>query len=162
MGSRRLGFQGLSRMRAAFLGVLAALSLGGAAIASDYVVVNSTDPAIKRGTALNAGQRVPLAAGATLVVMRASGEVTTLRGGASGAVTPGVRLAAADTARFESLKALVQPPAEGRTFGARRGGLCPPAETLTAMEDILRVADQGGCKRIANEALDALVAKSAQ
>jgi hypothetical protein len=149
-------------MRGAIVGLLAALSFGGAAIASDYVVVNSTDPAIKRGMALDAGQHVALALGATLIVMRASGEVTTLRGSASGAVAPNVRLAAADTARFESLKALVQPPAEGRTFGARRGGICPPAETLIAMEDILRVADQGGCKSVANRALDALVAKSPQ
>jgi hypothetical protein len=149
-------------MRGAILGVLAALSFGSAAIASDYVVVGSTDPAIKRGTALDAGQRVSLATGATLTVMRASGEVTTLRGGAGGAVVPGARLAAADTARFETLKALVQPPPEGRTFGARRGGICPPAATLTAMEDILRVADQAGCKSVAAQALDALVAKSAQ
>ena len=149
-------------MRGAILGVLAALSFGSAAIASDYVVVGSTDPAIKRGTALDAGQRVSLATGATLTVMRASGEVTTLRGAAGGAVVPGARLAAADTARFETLKALVQPPPEGRTFGARRGGICPPAATLTAMEDILRVADQAGCKSVAAQALDALVSKSAQ
>lgn len=149
-------------MRGAIIGVLAALSFGSAAIASDYVVVGSTDPAIKRGTALDAGQRVSLATGATLTVMRASGEVSTLRGSAGGAVVPGARLAAADTARFETLKALVQPPPEGRTFGARRGGICPPAATLTAMEDILRVADQAGCKSVAAQALDALVAKSVQ
>lgn len=149
-------------MRKALMGAVLALSFGGSALASDYIVVNSTDPAIKRGTALDAGARVPLAAGATLTLMRPSGEVVTLRGGPSGAMAPGARMAAADAAKFETLKALVQPPPEGRTFGARRGGICPPAETLTALEDILRVADQAGCKAVANQALEAYVAKSGQ
>ena len=149
-------------MRGALIGAVLALGVGGSALASDYVVVNSTDPAIKRGTALDAGARVQLPAGATLTLMRASGEVVTLRGAAGGAMVPGSRLAAADAAKFETLKALVQPPPQGRTFGARRGGICPPAETLTAMEDILRVADQAGCKTVASQALEAYVAKSGQ
>jgi hypothetical protein len=147
-------------MRKALLGAVLALSFGGSAIASDFVVVNSTDPAIKRGTALDAGARVAAAPGSTITVMRASGEVTALKAGASGVVMPGARLAQADAAKFESLKALLQPPPEGRTFGARRGGLCPPATALTTLEDILRVADQSGCKTVARQALDAYIAKT--
>ncbi len=148
-------------MRGAILGAILAISFGGSALASDYIVVASSDPAIKKGTAYDAGQRVPLAAGATLTLMRATGEVTTVRGAANGAMIPGARLAAADAAKFESLKALMQPPPEGRTFGARRNGsgICPPAESLTTVEDIVKIADQAGCKAVARQALEAFTAK---
>jgi hypothetical protein len=148
-------------MRGAILGAILALSFGGSALASDYIVVASSDPAIKKGTAYDAGARVPLAAGATLTLMRASGEVTTVRGAANGTTIPGAKLAAADAAKFESLKALLQPPPEGRTFGARRGGVCPPAESLTTIEDIVRVGDQAGCKTVARQALESYTAKLA-
>lgn len=147
-------------MRRALFGVALALAIGGSAAAADYIVVNSTDPAIKRGQAFDAGARVALGAGKTVTLMRPSGEVTTLRGGASGAVVPGARVASADAARFETLRALVQPPAEGRTFGARRGGICPPAESLTSLDDIVRVAEQSGCKTIARKALEAYLANN--
>jgi hypothetical protein len=149
-------------MRGAIIGALLALSFGTAAVASDYIVVASSDPAIKKGQAFDAGARVALPAGATLTLMRATGEITTVRGAAGGAVIPGAKLAAADAAKFESLKALMQPPPEGRTFGARRGGVCPPKESLATLDDILRVADQAGCKSVAREALDALAAKQGQ
>src|SRR4051812_41298734 len=150
-------------MRGALIGVLMALSFGGSALASDFIVVNSTDPAIKKGTAVDAGARLAVAPGATLTLIRASGEITTLKGAAAGVAgapgpalpggraagepTPlrgapagvtvrGARLAAADAAKFESLRALLQPPPEGRPFGARRGGVCPPVESLTALDDI--------------------------
>lgn len=61
---------------------------------------------------------------------------------------------------MDSLKALLAPPPEGRTFGARRGGFCPPVESLTTLDDILRVANTSGCKSEARAALDAYVAKS--
>lgn len=128
-------------------------------MASDYIVVNSTDPAIKRGQAFDAGARVALGAGKTVTLMRASGEVTTLRGTASGATVPGARMAAADTARFETLRALVEPPPQGRTFGARRGGICPALESLTTLDDIVRTAESSGCKTVARQALDAYLAK---
>lgn len=145
-------------MRRILIGVLLAAGIAGAADASDYIVVNSTDPEIKRGMALDAGMRVPVAAGKTLTVMRASGEITTLQAGPAGVTLPGARLAANDSARFDSLKALIDPPPQGRTFGARRGGtLCPGATTL---DDILKLADTPGCKSEAREALDAYIAKA--
>lgn len=147
-------------MRKLLIGVALSVAFGGAAVASDYIVVNSTDPAIKRGQAFDAGAKVALGAGKTLTVMRASGEVTTLRGGAAGATLPGARVAAADAARFETLRALVEPPPQGRTFGARRGGICPAVESLTTLDDIVRVADSSGCKTVARQALDAYLAKT--
>ena len=109
-------------MRKLLIGAVLSVAFSGAAMASDYIVVNSSDPAIKRGQSFDAGARVALGAGQSVTLMRASGEVTTLRGSAGGVAVPGARLAAADAARFETLRALVQPPPTGRTFGARRGG----------------------------------------
>ena len=146
-------------MRGALFGAVLALALAGSAAAADYIVVNSTDPGIKRGQAFDAGARVSLGAGKTLTVMKASGEVTTLRGGNGGAVVPANRMASADTARFETLRALVEPPPQGRTFGARRGGICPAVETLTTLDDIIRTAESSGCKTVARQALDAYLAK---
>lgn len=148
-------------MRKLLIGVALSVAFGSAAVASDYIVVNSTDPAIKRGQAFDAGARVALGAGKTVTLMRASGEVTTLRGTASGATVPGARMAAADTARFETLRALVEPPPQGRTFGARRGGICPALESLTTLDDIVRTAESSGCKTVARQALDAYLAKGA-
>ena len=147
-------------MRKLLIGAVLALAFGGSAVASDYIVVNSTDPSIKRGQAFDAGAKVALGAGKTITLMRASGEVTTLRGAASGVTIPGAKLAAADAARFETLRALVEPPPQGRTFGARRGGICPAVETLATLDDILRTAESSGCKSVARQALDAYLAKS--
>src|SRR5215213_8792428 len=99
-------------MRKTLIGLALSFAFAGTAMASDYIVVNSTDPGIKRGQAYDAGAKVPLAAGQTLTLMRASGEVTTLRGAAAGVTVPGAKLASADAARFETLRALVQPPPE--------------------------------------------------
>jgi hypothetical protein len=149
-------------IRKLLTGLAVSLVCGGAAMASDYIVVGSTDPAIKRGQAFDAGARVQLGAGKTLTLMRASGEVTTLKGAASGVVVPANRLASADTARFETLRALVEPPPQGRTFGARRGGICPAVETLTSLDDILRTAEASGCKTVARQALENYLAKTGQ
>jgi hypothetical protein len=146
-------------MRRILLGVLFATGLAGAANASDYIVVNSTDPSIKKGMALDAGMHVAVAAGKTLTVMRATGEVITLTATASGVTAPGARLSNADSAKFDSLKALVEPPPQGRTFGARRGGFCPPVESAQTIDDILRMADIAGCKAEARQALDLYIAK---
>lgn len=146
-------------MRKLLIGVVLSLAVGGAAAASDYIVVSSSDPAFKRGQAFDAGARVSLGAGKALTLMRASGEVVTVRGAAGGATIPGGKLAAADAARFETLKALVEPPPQGRTFGARRGGICPPVETLTSLDQIVQVAETSGCKTVARQALDAYLAK---
>ncbi|MBJ7413371.1 MAG: hypothetical protein JHD15_23855 [Phenylobacterium sp.] len=148
-------------MRKLLIGVAFSLAIGGTAAASDYIVVNSTDPGFKRGQAFDAGAKVALGAGKTLTLMRATGEVVTLRGAAAGATVPGARMAAADSARFETLRSLVEPPPTGRTFGARRGGICPAAETLTSLDDIVRTAESSGCKTVARQALDAYLAKGA-
>ncbi|WP_337189100.1 hypothetical protein [Phenylobacterium sp.] len=147
-------------MRRLLLGAVLSAACGTAAVAADYIVVNSTDPAIKRGQAFDAGARVPLGVGKTITVMRPSGEVTTLRGASSGATLPAARVAAADAARFETLRALVEPPPVGRTFGARRGGICPAIESLTTLDDIVRTAESSGCKTVARQALDAYLEKS--
>lgn len=149
-------------IRKLLTGLAVSLVCGGAAMASDYIVVGSTDPAIKRGQAFDAGARVQLGVGKTITLMRASGEVTTLKGAASGVLVPANRLAAADTARFETLRALVEPPPQGRTFGARRGGICPAVETLTTLDDILRTAEASGCKTVARQALENYLAKTGQ
>ena len=146
-------------MRKLLIGIALSLALGGTAVASDYIVVSSTDAAFKRGQAFDAGAKVALGAGKTLTLMRATGEVVTVRGAAAGAMVPGARLAAADTARFETLRSLVEPPPTGRTFGARRGGICPAAETLTELDDIVRTAESSGCKAVAREALEAYLSK---
>jgi hypothetical protein len=147
-------------IRKLLIGLAVSLTCGGAAMASDYIVVGSTDPAIKRGQAFDAGARVALGAGKTLTLMRASGEVTTLRGTANGATVPNGKLASADSARFETLRALVEPPPAGRTFGARRGGICPAVETLTTLDDIIRTAESSGCKTVARQALDKYLEKT--
>ena len=144
-------------MRRTLLGVVIALGFAGLAHASDYIVVNSTDASFKKGQALDAGARISLPPGKTVTLMRASGEISTLRGSAAGVMVPGMRLADADAARFDALRALVAPPPEGRTFGARRGGICPAPENLTTMDDIVRAA-QTGCKTQARQALDAYIA----
>lgn len=149
-------------IRNLLIGLAVSFACGTAAVASDYIVVGSTDPAIKRGQAFDAGARVSLGAGKTLTLMRASGEVTTVRGAPAGIVIPSARLAAADSARFETLRALVEPPPQGRTFGARRGGICPALETLTTLDDIIRTAESSGCKTVARQALDAYLAKTSQ
>lgn len=149
-------------MRKLLTGLALSLLFGGAAMASDYIVVGSTDPAIKRGQAFDAGARLPVGAGKTVTLMRASGEVTTLRGSAAGVTLPSAKLAAADAGRFETLRALVEPPPQGRTFGARRGGICPAVETLTTLDDIIRTAEASGCKTVAREALEKYLASQPQ
>lgn len=147
-------------MRRVLQGIAIALAVGGVAQAADFIVVNSTDPAITRGQSYDGGAHVPLASGKKLTLMRASGEVTSVTGGANGVTLPAQRVAANDAAKFDTLHALLAPPPEGRTFGARRGGFCPPVESMTTMDDILRVAQTSGCKAEARQALDAYIAKN--
>lgn len=149
-------------MRMAILGVtLAIAAAAGAAQAADYVVVKSTDPGIKAGLTLNGGQRVDLGAGQTLTLIAAAGDVTLLKGAAKGAVAPARRTAQADANRIESLRVLIDPPPAGRTFGGRRGGVCPDPASLKTLDDILSV-QQAGCAAAARVALDTLAAQAAQ
>jgi hypothetical protein len=143
-------------MRKAILGFILAAGVAGGAQAGDYVVVASTDPAVKPGLELDGGQRVALGVGRTLRLISASGEVTTLRGSASGAVAPRPG-APTDPTRLAQLKILIDPPPTSRTFGGRRAGVCPDPSTLKTMDEILTV-QSGGCAQEAKAALEAYVA----
>ena len=140
-------------MRGAILGIILAVGFAGAAAAADYVVVSSTNPALRPGQEVVGGQRLDLAAGQTLRLMNATGEVTTLRGAAGGATAPRPG-APADQARLAQLRVLIDPPPAGRTFGGRRSGVCPDPALLTTLDQILAV-QSGGCAAQAREALQA-------
>lgn len=146
-------------MRKALIGLILSVSAASSASAGDYIVVKSTDPTVQQGQALDAGARVALGEGKVVTLMRASGEITTLKGGAGGAIVPRERLASVDGARLEALRALVAPPPSGRTFGARRSGVCPTPDTLLKLDDILQVAKAPGCDAVAREALDIYVSR---
>src|SRR4051812_20076841 len=117
-------------MRRVLSGMVLALACAGAAQASDFIVVNSTDPAIARGQAFDAGARVPLAGGKKLPRRRPRGEGPRGGGAGAGAPLPSKRVASAAAANFDPLPPLLPPPPGGRPFGARRGGFCPPVESL--------------------------------
>lgn len=142
-------------MRNTILGFMLAAGLASVAQAADFVVVKSTDPAVKPGLELNAGQRIALGAGQTAMLMSAAGSVSTLRGAAGGAVAPRAGGQADDT-RMAALKTLVDPPPVGRTFGARRSGVCPDPATLATLDEILAV-QSSGCTAQARAALEALI-----
>lgn len=137
---------------------LVALVLGivsGIAGAADYIVVRSADASIAKGTALAAGARVPLAAGATLTLVSPGGEVVIIKGAADGAQVPGVAKPA-DRAASSALAALVNRPPPRRSFGAMRGN-CPGAEALQTLEQILAASKLEGCGSVAQAALEAYV-----
>lgn len=136
-------------MRGIILGFALALTAGSIAAAKDFIVVSSTDPSIKTGQALDAGEHLALGTGRALTLMRPSGEVLTVHGGSIGAILPGVG-AQADNSNFAAVQALFAPPPSGRTFGARRG-LCPGPEILDNIAAIVR-SDQHGCKADARSA----------
>lgn len=143
-------------MRAAILGMILASGLTGAAAAADYVVVGSTNPALRPGQEVSGGQRLDLAAGQTLRLMNATGELTVLRGGPNGATVPRPG-APSDPTRLAQLRVLIDPPPAGRTFGGRRAGVCPEPATLTTLDQILAV-QSGGCTEQARAALEAYLA----
>ncbi|ODT89595.1 hypothetical protein [Phenylobacterium sp. SCN 70-31] len=139
----------------AALGLILAGGVAGAALAADFVVVASTDPAVKPGVEFSGGERIALGAGQTARLMSASGAITTVRGGPQGAVAPRPG-AATDPSRLAQLKILVDPPPTSRTFGARRSGVCPDPAHLTTLDHIL-AAQKAGCANQARTALQALV-----
>jgi hypothetical protein len=149
-------------MRRVIVGVsLAIFAAASAAQAADYVVVKSTDPSIRAGATLDGGQRVSLGAGRTLTLIAAAGDVTMLTGGPSGAMAPVRRSAQADAGKLESLRALIDPPPTGRTFGGRRGGVCPDPATLKTLDEILAV-QQADCAPQARTALEALASNASR
>jgi hypothetical protein len=133
--------------------------LTGAAMAHDYIVVNSTDPAIAKGATLNGGAVVPLASGRLLTVMSASGDLSTYRGGDLGVTLPRPATAT-EPGPFDALAALVRRPAPRRITGAMRGpSACAPAPELTTLEQIV-AANAAGCTMTAKIALDAYIERS--
>jgi len=137
-------------MRGIAFGAVLALSLASTAVAADFIVVSSNQPEIRIGQALQAGSRAQVEAGHSVMLMRPSGEVITLKGAPGGAVLPAVT-AKTDDAKFAGVQALFARPPSGRTFGARRG-LCPGPEILDNIPAMVR-ANQSGCKSDARSAL---------
>jgi hypothetical protein len=153
----------LHALRRAALGALIATAIGGAAAASDYIVVASNDPGFPRGRGLDSGQKLALAPGRSLTLMHASGDLMMLKGAAAGVSVPERKAQSVDAGRLEVLRTMVAPkPAELRTgLGARRGtrGVCPPPESLSSLDAIAAV--QGPCPEAAERALEAYIAAHA-
>lgn len=135
---------------------LAFTAVATAAAASDYVVVRSSDPAILRGQAFDAGARLALGPGGVITLMHASGDLVTVKGAAGGISLPRRAANPNDAERMAVLRFILAPaPREtsGRPTRAR-SGICPPAEALTTLDQIVQV-QQGGCASEAAAALDA-------
>ena len=130
-----------------------------AVLAADFVVVRSSDPALARGQAFDAGERVPLAAGTIVTLMHASGDIVTLKAGVGGVSLPKRTASAPDADRMAVLKfILARTPRETTARGTRaRSGICPAAEAITTLDAVAQV-HQGGCPEQAAQALDALLA----
>lgn len=144
-------------MRRIVLGVLAAVGLAGAAQAADFVVVASTDPAIPRGREVDAGERLPLGAGKTLVVIDTAGQVTRLTGSDAGATAPRrQQLASVNAEKMAILKMLVAQP-RTRRGAALEKPACPDAASLTSLDPILAAAQVDGCLSTARGAFETYV-----
>lgn len=130
-----------------------------AVAAADFVVVRSSDPAVIRGQAFEAGERVPLAEGTVVMLMHASGDIVTLKGINGGVSLPKRAASPPDADRMAVLKfILARAPKE---VGARamrtRGGICPTVSAITTLDAVAEVY-QSGCAEQAAQALDALLA----
>jgi hypothetical protein len=141
-------------------GLALALSAG-AALARDYIVVTSSDPAFTRGQALDAGAKLALGAGQKLTLMHASGDLVTLKGAAGGVTLPKRMATQTDADRLAILKVMVAPAAKAAAGSTRtRSGICPNPESLTSLDAIVQV-QAAGCRDSAGEALEAWLAKNA-
>ncbi|MBX3485190.1 hypothetical protein [Phenylobacterium sp.] len=130
----------------------------GAALASDYMVVTSSDPAFARGQGFDAGARVALGAGQKLTLMHASGDLVTLRGAAGGVTLPRRMANQAEADRLAILKVMVAPAARQMVGSTRtRSGICPSPESLTSLDAIVQV-QAAGCRGSAGEALETWLA----
>lgn len=133
-----------------------------AALSADYVVVRSNHPAITRGQAYDAGARIALPAGRSLVLMHASGAMVTLKGSPSGALAPPERAAGGDADRLATLRFILSDADKPATRQAMRtrGGICPAPDALTSLDAIAQ-AHQAGCVAAAGEALETWLAARA-
>ena len=144
-------------MRRMLLGLAVALAAG-AAHAGDLVVVASTDPTIARGTELQSGTKVALAAGKTLVLIDTAGQVVRVTGTARGAALPRRQLAANDD-RIAMMKLLVAQPSVRRGRSLQQP-VCPEAASLKDIEAILAAAKTAGCLANARQAFGAYVERA--
>ncbi len=145
----------LSRLPTLILAV-ALSTLAGAAVARDYIVVASTDPAIPRGASYDAGAKAPLAPGRTLTLMHASGDMVRLKGAPGGVAVPTRKAGQAEAERLAVLRTIVAPPERTKAglYAARaRAGVCPEAAGITTLDAIVQV-HQGGCTDEATQALE--------
>jgi hypothetical protein len=146
-------------MRKVLLGLAFLLGFASAAQAGQFVVVSSTDPAIRAGRELDPGETLPLGVGKTAVVIHASGAVTKLTGMAGGVTLPMNRALSADAQRVAVLRLLVSQPRTRRS-GVIPPQTCPAAETLTDMDGIVGAARMAGCVATARQAFGAYVERA--
>lgn len=145
-------------MRRIVLGALLALGLAGAAQAADFVVVSSTDPAIRRGQTFDSGAVIQIAPGQSVVLIDTAGQVTRLAGRAAGVTLPRRQVADLNQDRVAVLKMLVAPPRVRRT-GPSVGNVCPDAD-LTVIDGIIATARVDGCLAPARAAFEGYVDKA--
>lgn len=141
---------------------LSVAALGSSAVASDYVVVRSSDPAIARGQAFDAGDRVAIGPGGALTLMHASGDVITLKGAPGGVSLPRRTATPRDADRMAVLRFIMSsaPPDTSGRKSRTRSGICPAADTVVTLDQIVLVS-QGGCADEAAKALEAYLASHA-
>lgn len=150
-----------THLRRAALAGFALATLAGTALARDYVVVASTEPAVPRGLTVDAGARLAVAPGHTVTLMHASGDVLKLNGAAGGVVAPARKAASADAARLEVLRVMISPSAREVSVGSgqrrSRSGVCPSADTLTTLDAVAEV-ESAGCHDVAVTAFETWLA----
>src|SRR4051812_26221270 len=89
-----------------FTGLALALAPA-AALAGDYIVVRSTDPAIARGQSFDAGAKVALGTGRMLTLMHASGDIVRVNGAPGGVLLPKRAANQAEADRLAILRVMV-------------------------------------------------------
>lgn len=144
-------------MRRWILAAALAVGLGGVAQAADFVVVQSTDPAIARGATYDSGALIQLASGQSIVLVDTAGQVTRLVGGPRGAVVPRMQVASVSEERMAVLKMLVAPPRLRRAGPSLPN--CPQAD-LGTIDGIFTVAQVDGCLATARTAFETYVEKA--
>jgi hypothetical protein len=136
---------------------LALAMIAGAATARDYVVVASSEPTVPKGLMVDGGARLAVLPGHSVTLMHASGDLLMLKGAAGGVVAPARKAAAADSARLDVLRAMVDTRAREVSEGPgqrRSRSVCPAADQLTTLDAIAEVG-AAGCKDAAAAAFDA-------
>jgi hypothetical protein len=129
-----------------------------ASFAADYLVVSTTDPSLAKGSSLKSGSSVNLAAGGTLLLVSASGQMVKLIGSANGARVPDGGGADNPALLSQMQTMLLRPPPSRRTFGAMRGPSCPELADLKTLGSIVAADQTPECQVRARQAMDAYIA----